>query len=95
MEQIVNKIKNGAKVYDVRSPMEFSGGHFNGAVNIPVQELQLRIDEFGAKEEPIVVYCATGNRSGFAAMMLNAAGYKDVVNAGGVFNMQNIADALN
>jgi len=95
MEAIIKKIQNGAKVIDVRTPAEYAGGHFQGAENIPVQELHFRLNEIGSKEEPIVLYCASGSRSGMAAMMLAQAGYTDVVNGGGVRNMAYIAGALN
>ena len=95
MEQIIHKVKNGARIVDVRSPMEFAGGHFAGAVNIPVQELQFRVNEVGAPHESIILYCASGARSGMAAMMLSQMGFSDVVNAGGVRNMQMLAAALN
>jgi phage shock protein E len=87
-QAVSDKIKNGALVVDVRSVGEFSGGHFNGALNIPVDEVQKRIAEFGAnKDREIVLYCRSGGRAGSAKQMLEAAGYKKVTNAGGLTDM--------
>lgn len=87
-EEVKQKIKNGALVVDVRSVGEFSGGHFNGALNIPVDEVQRRISEFGSnKDREIILYCRSGGRAGSAKQMLEAAGYKKVVNAGGLNDM--------
>lgn len=83
---VIEKIKAGAKVVDVRSPGEFQGGAYPGAVNIPVQELEGRLGEL-PKDRPIVVYCASGARSAAAERMLRARGYGDVVNGGGLFQM--------
>ena len=85
---VKEKIKNGALVVDVRSVGEFSEGHFNGALNIPVDEVQKRISEFGAnKDKEIILYCRSGGRAGSAKQMLDAAGFKKVTNAGGLTDM--------
>ena len=79
-------LKENAFVLDVRTPGEFSGGHYPGALNIPVQELQSRMSEV-PKGRPIVAYCASGARSETARRMLEGAGYENVVNAGGLSSM--------
>jgi phage shock protein E len=84
---ILDKIKAGARIVDVRSPDEFADGHYPGAVNIPVDAIQRRVGELGGKNEPHVLYCASGARSAFAAKVLKAAGFTDVVNAGGLGDM--------
>lgn len=61
-------------IIDVRSYGEFMGGHVAGSKNIPLQEIPQRIDEFKAMEQPIVLCCASGNRSGQATMFLRAHG---------------------
>ena len=75
-------VAEGARLVDVRTAQEFATGHIPGAVNIPVQELGRRMEELGAKERPIVVYCRSGNRSGSAARMLRSAGYSEVHDLG-------------
>lgn len=75
-------VAEGALLVDVRSPDEFAAGHLAGARNVPVSELSTRLDELGAKERSIIVYCRSGARSARAAGMLKRAGYSQVVNLG-------------
>lgn len=75
-------VTEGARLVDVRSAGEFAGGHLAGAVNIPVNELPRRMAEVGAKDEQIVLYCASGARSGRAAGLLREAGYARVADLG-------------
>lgn len=82
------KIKMGGKVVDVRTAEEYRGGHYEGAINIPLNELPNRLSELGDKTKPIVVYCASGMRSASAAKILKKAGFTDVTNAGGLGNLQ-------
>jgi phage shock protein E len=82
------KIKQGAKVIDVRTPAEYDSGHYQGATNIPLQELQSRLADVGDKKKAIVVYCASGTRSAKAAKILTAAGFADVTNAGGLNDLK-------
>jgi phage shock protein E len=82
------KIRLGAAVIDVRTPGEFKGGHYEGARNIPLQDLPDRLTEVGDKKKAVVVYCASGMRSAQAARILTGAGFSDVTNAGGLRNLQ-------
>ena len=81
------KIRAGAKVVDVRTPAEYADGFYPGAINIPLAVLPARMVELGPKDTPIVLYCASGSRSGHAARLLKQAGYTDVINAGGLDDM--------
>ena len=74
-------------VVDVRETGEFAGGHFDGAINIPLGIIPLRLDEFKAMSGPIVVYCRSGNRSGMAQMLLKQAGLTEVYNGAGLHDM--------
>ena len=76
------KLAEGAKVVDVRTPGEFGGGHYPGAVNIPLDKLSNKMKKLGSKDSSIVVYCASGSRSRVAVSRLRAAGFKDVINGG-------------
>lgn len=68
-------------VLDVRTPTEFKKGHLEGAVLIPVQELQKRLPELAAyKDKDILIYCATGNRSTVASKILIDNGFMKVTN---------------
>jgi phage shock protein E len=83
---VVEMIKSGAQVVDVRTPEEFREGSFPGAVNVPVNDLSRRMAEI-KKDKAVVLYCASGARSSMAARMLKQAGYTEVVNAGGIGDM--------
>jgi phage shock protein E len=84
---VEQKIKAGAVVVDVRSTEEFADEHFPNALNIPVNVIQARADEIGAKDKAVILYCASGARSALAAKFLKGLGFSDVVNAGGLWDM--------
>ena len=75
-------VKKGATLLDVRSPGEFAGGHIDGAVSIPVQELGSRVNELGEKTSQVVVYCQSGNRSAMAKRLLESQGFSNVHDLG-------------
>lgn len=78
-------IKNPAtRFVDVRSEQEFNSGHYPGAVNIPLQEIQQHTDELKKLKVPIVLYCRSGARSYNALQILKQLGFSDVHNAGGL-----------
>lgn len=87
MSSLMQKIKSGARIVDVRSREEFSEEAYPNAVNIPVDEMHNRMPEFGDKDKPVILYCASGARSAYATRILKNAGYLDVVNAGGLYDM--------
>jgi rhodanese-related sulfurtransferase len=79
-------------ILDVRTPEEFFGetGHLEGAVLIPVQELERRIDEIVPwKSRTIVVYCRSGRRSRNAATLLAREGYGALNLEGGIIEWLN------
>lgn len=75
-------VKGGAKLVDVRSAAEFSSGHIPGAVNAPVGELGAHLKSLGAKDQPVIVYCASGTRSAMARSVLKNMGFAQVFNLG-------------
>jgi phage shock protein E len=84
---VLAKIESGAQIIDVRTPEEFSSGAYRKAKNFPLQTLSSRLGELGAKDKPIVLYCASGSRSSQAAKILKKAGFSDISNAGGLSSM--------
>lgn len=68
---------------DVRTAGEYAGGHVEGAINIPVNELVSRMGELPAKGSTIHVICQSGGRSASASGTLEGAGYKAVNITGG------------
>ena len=87
MNIIKEKILAGATIIDVRTPDEYADGYYQGARNIPVNSLLAQLDQIGPKDQPVVVYCASGGRSSVAQAMLKASGFVDVTNAGGIGDM--------
>lgn len=77
-------VADGAMLLDVRSPEEFAGGHIDGAVSIPIQELSDRLGELGDKNETVVIYCQSGGRSMMAKRLLESKGFTDVHDLGGI-----------
>src|SRR5437763_9636622 len=72
---------------DVREREEWDEGHIPGAVHIPRGWLESRIEQaVPDRSRRIVAYCASGNRSTFAAKTLEELGYADVVNLAGGIN---------
>jgi sulfur-carrier protein adenylyltransferase/sulfurtransferase len=71
---------------DVRERDEWDEGHLPGAIHIPRGNLESRVEQaVPDKERPVVVYCASGSRSAFAAKTLEELGYTDVVSLSGGF----------
>jgi rhodanese-related sulfurtransferase len=56
------KEKEGT-IIDVRTQDEFRGGHVTDSINIPLQEIAARIDEVRLLTPPLILCCASGNRS--------------------------------
>ncbi len=70
---------SGARMLDVREADEWSAGHIEGAMHVPLGQLEPAAIPLGV---PIVAVCRSGNRSGTATAKLRAAGH-DVVNMSG------------
>jgi phage shock protein E len=75
-------VRGGARLVDVRSPQEFAGGHLPGAVNVPYDEVGLRLGEVGPAATEVVLYCRTGRRSALAAEALRRHGYGKLYDLG-------------
>ncbi len=71
----VNKLNpQRVTLLDVRIPEELGLGMLDGAINIPLTQLRQRLNEI-PKDRQVLVYCQTGQRSYFAARVLNQLGY--------------------
>jgi len=70
---------------DCREPNEWNLGHIPGAVFIPRGNLETKIEAAIPREKKIIIYCASGNRSAFAADTLQQMGYEDVASMAGGF----------
>jgi len=74
---------NDVSIVDVRTPEEYLVEHFPNAINIPLDSIAQRIEEFRQMKKPIIAYCRSGNRSGTAVSILKQYGIMDAVNGGG------------
>jgi phage shock protein E len=76
-------LNKGAKVLDVRSEGEFQEKHLPGAMNIPLNRLRDEIARLApSKEQPLLLHCLSGGRSGMGTAMLKKMGYRNVFNLG-------------
>lgn len=82
-------VKEGAIILDVRSKGEYIGGHINGSINIPVDQLRNNFSQLKSKNKPIITCCASGMRSASAKSLLKASGYLEVYNGGSWTSLQN------
>jgi rhodanese-related sulfurtransferase len=73
-------------IIDVRTPAEFMGGHVTGSINIPLNELSDRVEEIKQVQQPIILCCASGNRSGQATYFLEKLGL-ECINGGSWFQV--------
>ena len=83
MENLLDK----ATIVDVRTPEEFEDGNYPGAINIPLDQIQYRLEEFREIKTPIIAYCRSGSRSGLAVSILKQRGISEVYNGGGLQDM--------
>lgn len=83
---IKEQVAKGAFLVDVRTPEEFAMGSVKGAVNIPLDEVESRVNEFKGKPS-VIVFCRSGNRSGQAKSILEANGITNVTNGINTENM--------
>lgn len=87
-DEITRLAEMGAPIVDVRSPAEFAAGHIAGSVNVPLDRLSAGVARYG-KDQPLIVCCASGMRSGMAKRSLESAGYATVVNGGSWRSLQS------
>ena len=90
--QSQNTDLSAAIVIDVRTEAEWKAAHLEGVKLIPWQDIveasaQLELN----KNQPIALFCRSGNRAGKAMALLNEAGYSQVVNLG---SLEQAADIL-
>src|SRR5438045_2630537 len=77
----------GTAVLDVREADEYDQGAIPGAIHIPRGNLESRIEsQIADRSTPVIIHCASGVRSAFAAKTLQDLGYTDVASMAGGFN---------
>ena len=79
--------ENDYIILDVRTPEEFAKKHIPDAINIPNETIGTEeIPELPDKEQLILVYCRSGNRSARATAYLKGNGYSSVYDIGGIIS---------
>lgn len=86
----MNQLPKNASFVDVRQREEFAAGHYPNAINIPLGEINLRIDELKKMKLPIIAYCQSGARSDIATSIIQKAGIMDVLNGGGLTDLLSL-----
>jgi len=77
---------------DVRTPDEYAQGHLEQALLIPFDGIEAGVARLKLpKDAPIYLYCAVGGRAGQAKARLDAVGYTNVTNAGGLADARRLA----
>ena len=88
-EQPAAVLQSGSVLLDVRSPEEFAAGHLQGAVNIPhdriAEEIAAAVPD---KSVQVILYCRSGRRADTALKTMQAMGYENVSNYGGLEDAQ-------
>ncbi|MBI4686894.1 MAG: hypothetical protein HY756_03820 [Nitrospirae bacterium] len=82
-EQVKDAIGSEGTVFlDVREIEEYASGHIKGSVNIPLRELEYRIDEV-SRDKEVVPYCRSGSRSLGASILLCSHGFQNIMHLEG------------
>ncbi len=93
-DKALEHLKNGAVVIDVRTVGEFNSGHLTNAINIPLDEVSLRVpQQITNKNQVILLHCRSGRRSGVAEKELRALGYTNSFNIGSYGQAEKIINA--
>lgn len=79
-------LDRGAQLVDVRSEQEFSSGHLQGSINIPLSSLSRSADQLDSSR-PVILCCASGTRSGIGVAILKKQGFQEVLNGGPWLNL--------
>ncbi len=80
-------VENPPFIVDVREASEIeTNGYIAGSINIPIRDLLKNLDKLPAKDQKIVITCASGHRGSLGMMALRLLGYTDVVNLNGGLN---------
>lgn len=90
--ETIIKQKKGT-VVDVRSQGEFLGGNVKGSINIPLQEIPVRIEELKGLPAPLILCCASGGRSGQAHQYLSQAGL-ETYNGGSWYDVEYLISQI-
>ena len=89
-ELLLEAIRRGSYIIDVRTPQEYRMGHIQQAVNIPLELISKNADKIGKIGKPVITCCQSGARSGRAARRLRNKGIPEVLNGGGWVSLKDL-----
>jgi rhodanese-related sulfurtransferase len=84
-------LQQGAQLVDVRSPNEYANESVDGAINLPLEELEHHVSTF--KQSICIVFCNSGTRSHIAAQKLKSHGLENIFNLGPYHRAKELAAA--
>jgi rhodanese-related sulfurtransferase len=86
-EQVLEKLdtEQAPLIVDVRKPVEFGIAHIPGAINVPLEELEGRLDEL-RHDQGVLIYCINGSRTRQAEAILLGADISNVYRLEGTFS---------
>lgn len=91
---VVANLNKGALLIDVRTPQEFAQGRFKPAINLSVGDMENGKFPDVAKDHKIYVHCRSANRSAYAFRLLTQQGYTNVIDLGGLGDVQKLGFEL-
>lgn len=89
-ELLLEAIRRGAYIIDVRTPQEYKMGHIQQAVNIPLDQIRKNAEKIRKIDKPIITCCQTGSRSGRARSILRRKGIPEVLNGRGWISLRDL-----
>ncbi len=79
---LIEILQQGATIIDVRTPGEYSMGHVEGSINIPLDQVTHKLNKIKKMKLPLVLCCASGVRSANATYYLKSNNIQEVYNGG-------------
>ncbi|UGQ15737.1 rhodanese-like domain-containing protein [Borrelia sp. RT5S] len=92
---LLERVREGATILDIRSAKEYNRYHYARAVNIPFNNLFARKDKLGSVDDQIVIYGRSFNKCFEAEKILRSVGFKNIFVAGTLKNMPKLQEEVN
>lgn len=91
---IQQDVSKGAYLIDVRTPSEYTAGHFANAINFDSTKVEAGQLPPIAKDATIYLYCHSGRRAGIVLAAMQKAGFTHVSSLGGITDVQALSGTL-
>ncbi|UGQ16848.1 rhodanese-like domain-containing protein [Borrelia sp. RT1S] len=92
---LLERVREGATILDIRSAKEYNRCHYARAVNIPFNNLFAKKDKLGGVDDQIVIYGRSFNKCFEAEKILRSVGFKNIFVAGTLKNMPKLQEEVN